>query len=238
MAAALAVVALAVGTVFFIPAAHAGSGPFTYKLKLYEQDYSGKINLNGAQGTLKFSSNQPSFKFAFAGTGLAPDTQYSLIRSREPGITLPYRCDVIGSGTANAYGNLSFSGSYQFNMTLISARILLVPANVIGPRQPDGAWSLLPQTSFPKCLFGQESITYNYTGAPSPLLGGVNMRPPGIAFDDLGPKAADPAIDFTLMGIDPSQPLEAGNRSQPLVKYQLSELYAAKPVVLVFGAFT
>jgi hypothetical protein len=225
--------------------AMAGKGPHFDKLKLFEQDALGIINQEGARGNLHFTSEGPSFTFEFEGDGLTPTADYSLIRSREPGVTLPYRFDVIGKGTSDSRGSLGFSGSYPFNMTLISAQILLVPTEVIGSQQPDGAFSLLTLTTFPRCLFGQGSIRYTYTGTTTPLQGGSNFRPkvstpppPLTAWDVLGPKAGDMAIDFTLMGIDPGQPLANGNNDQLLTRYELSELCAAKPVVLVVGAYT
>jgi hypothetical protein len=221
----------------FAPATAGQEKPFDH-LKLYEQDYLGKINSDGAQGNLKFILSGPNFEFQFGGEGLNRNTPYSLIRSREPGITLPYRFDVIGEGTSDSSGRLNFSDSYPFNMTLISAQMLLIPTEAIGPQQPDGAFSLLPLTSFPKCLFGHGSISYTYTGTTVPLIGGSDWRPQPINWEEFGPKANDVAIDFTLMGIDPSQPLATGNTAQALTRYKLSELWAAKPVVLVFGAYT
>jgi hypothetical protein len=236
---------LGIGAFLFCVPAMAGGGSNKDKLKLCEQDSLGRINQQGALGNLNFTSAGPSFTFEFEGDGLTPTTDYSLIRSREPGVTLPYRFDVIGEGTSDSRGNLEFSGSYPLNMTLISAQILLVPTAVIGPQHPDGAFSLLPQTTFPKCLFGQGAISYTYTGATAPLQGGNYLRPqlntppaPLTTWDLLGPKAGDVAIDFTLLGIDPSQPLANGNKAQTLTRYKLSELCAAKPVVLVFGAYT
>jgi hypothetical protein len=236
---------LGIGVFLSFAPAMAGRGSKIDKLKLFEQDALGRINQQGARGQLSFTSAGPSFTFEFEGDGLPPAKNYSLIRSREPGVTLPYRFDVIGQGTSDSGGNLEFSGSYPFNMTLISAQILLIPTEVIGPQQQDEAFSLLPLTSFPKCLFGQGAISYTYTGATAPLLGGNYLRPqlnpppaPLTTWDLLGPKAGDAAIDFTLLGIDPSQPIANGNKAQALTRYKLSELCAAKPVVLVFGAYT
>jgi hypothetical protein len=218
--------------------AKAGNVPAFDKLDFFEQDSFGRINQQGAKGHLKYTTAGPSFQFNFEGVGLASKTDYSLIRSREPGITLPYRFDVIGEETSDSQGNLNFSGSYAFNMTLISAQILMVPTQVIGPQQPDGAYSLATLTTFPKSLFGQGAISYTYTGATVQLQAGSDQRPQVSSWDVLGPKVNDPAIDFTLMGIDPTQPLATGNAAQALTKYKLSELCAAKPVVLVFGAYT
>jgi hypothetical protein len=237
---------LGIGTFLSYVPAMAGVGNNRDNLKLFEQDALGRINQQGAKGNLDFTTAGPSFNFEFEGDGLPPTTDYSLIRSREPGVTLPYRFDVIGKGTSNLSGSLEISGSYAFNMTLISAQILLVPTSVIGPPQPDGALSLLPQTSFPRCLFGQGAISYTYTGVTTPLQGGNCFRPqvspppkPLTSWDLFGPKVGEVAIDFTVMGMDPAtQSLVTGNTAQPLTTYKLSELCAAKPVVLVFGAFT
>jgi hypothetical protein len=232
---AIAVFALLVlcSLVSFTPA---NAGKTVYStLKLNQQDWLGKIVSDGAKGQLKFIPAGPTFQFAFGATGLDPETGYSLLRSRAPEVVLDSRFDVIGSGTSDAVGNLSIKDSYNFNMTIIAAKIILIPTNQLIKKE-DGSWAL-QATGYPdKYLFSQDSISYVYTN--SALKGGDIQRPQVSSFDDLGPQVGDKAVDFTLLGIDPAEKLKAGNLSQPLKTYRLNDLLETKPVVLVFGAFT
>lgn len=200
-------------------------------VKLYEQDSLGRINEKGAWGTLKYNLVGPSFEFMFNGERFAPNTSYTLIRSREPEIKVPNRFEAIASGTADKYGNLHITGSYQFGMSLISANILLLPTAEAAPGTP------LKYLS--KYLFSLNPISYEDT--TTDLKCGDNQSPgpptPGSPnWDALGLQIGDKAVDFTLFGIN--GPLKDGNEDQPLQEFTLSDLLLKKPVVLIFGAFT
>jgi hypothetical protein len=202
-------------------------------VKLYEQDSLGRMNEKGAWGTLKFNLVGPSFEFTFNGERFAPNINYTLICSREPEIKVPNRFEAIASGTADKYGNLHIAGLYQFNMSLISANILLLPTAEAVPDKP------LKYLS--KYLFGVAPISYEDT--TTDLKCGDNQSPgppvPGEPnWDALGLQIGDKAVDFTLFGIESPESLTDGNKPQPLQEFTLSDLLLDKPVVLTFGAFT
>jgi hypothetical protein len=234
-ATAIAVfVLLVLGSLVYFAPANAGKSNYG-NLDLNQQDWLGKIVPGGAQGTLKFTLSGPTFEFTLNAEKLDPNTGYSMLRSRAPEVVLDSRFDVIGSGTSDSGGNLSIKDSYNFNMTIIAAKVILIPTNQL-VKQEDGSWAL-QATGYPdKYLFSQDSISFVDTN--SALIGGDIQRPQVSSFDDLGPQVGDKAINFTLLGIDPAEELKAGNLSQPLKTYRLSDLLETKPVVLVFGAFT
>ncbi len=210
-------------------------------LDFFEMDSLGKVVVNGAQGKLRYNLSGPSFKFSFNGRKLLPGLDYTLIRSREPEITWPNRYEVLGKATADSYGNLTITDSYKFGMDLLAAKFLLIPSKFVPDNHADPNASI-PVRYASKFLVGQGAISFEDT--TSDLKCGASLRPevlglPGASsFDLLGPQTGDKAVDFTLWGIEGPETLTAGNKSQPLTQYTLSELLKTKPVLLVFGAFT
>ena len=197
-------------------------------LDLYEIDASNRLVPDGAQGKLRYNLSGASFDFVFTGTRLDPNTEYTIIWSREPDMMIPSRFEIIGTGISDGSGGLYIVGSHTFNADLLSARILLIPSQYENPDRPI--------EHLEKFLIGQVPITFEEDAAH--LKCGTNLRPEAPSFDALGPQAGDKAVDFTLWGFEPKDLNPVGNASQPLEKYTLSELLETKPVVLVFGAFT
>jgi hypothetical protein len=224
-ATAIAVFALLVlcSLVSFTPA-NAGKTDYD-KLDLYQQDWLGKIVPHGAQGKLKFTLSGPSFQFAFEGERLDQNKGYSLLRSWEPDLLLPNRFEVIGSGTADAHGNLHISGSYNFNADLLSAVILLIPTDEIS-QQADGAWGLLTVNYQSKHLFGEASISFDDTTAALKR-GGKSPPYSPASFDQQGLQIGQKAADFTLISA-------VGDK---VSLYQLLQT-TNKPVFLQTGSFT
>lgn len=195
------------------------------KVLFYEQNSRGQIIEGGAKGQLMHNLTGRSFDFNFSASKLDKNTGYTLIFSREPEVMLPARYQEIGTGISDSGGNLSFSGSFNFEMDLLAARLILIPTE-----QPPDA----PLTYSGKYLFAAGAIAFDDT--KSWLLCGGNQSPgPG---DSLGLHAGDKAIDFSLEGIAGPAVLTAGNAEQPLTPYTLSKLLESKPVLLVNGAFS
>ncbi len=184
-------------------------------LELYQQDSSGSIIGDGARGKMKFNLAGSDFGFLFNGHRLDPNTPYTLMRSREPLLTLPYRFEVMASGQSNGGGNLHIAGSYNFDIDLVTAKFLLVPA-IAGS-------STKHLVGF---LVGDEgSIGYDdkdtdlKCGCQSALITGPRD------FDPLGLPIGTKGVDFTLSSTEG-------------VRYTLSGLLKDKPVVLITGAYT
>lgn len=201
--------------------AHASTG----KVQFFEQNALGVFIEGGAKGQLAYSLAGPSFNFSFSASKLDKSTNYSLILSREPEVMLPNRYEVIATKKSDSGGNLNFSGSFKFDMDLLSARLLLIPTDL----DPAGAL-----TDAGKYLFAAGTIQYDNT--ESDLICGGNQSPG--PSDLLGLHKGDHAINFSLYGIENQEALTAGNAEQPLKLFTLSELLEEKPVLLVNGAFT
>jgi hypothetical protein len=197
-------------------------------VEFYEMDASGGVVPDGAKGKLQYKQSGPSFDFVFNAQRLEPNTDYTLIRSREPEVAIPNRAEVICRGVSNAAGNLHMADSYKFNLDLLSAKFLLIPSQYENP--------LRPIEHLEKFLCCQTPVTYDETA--SELKCGAFMRPEAPSFDALGPHAGDKAVDFTLWGFKPENLNPVGNAPQPLEQFTLSELLKDKPVLLVVGAFT
>ena len=58
------------------------------KLDLYEQDAYGQIIQDGAKGKLEYTLAGPNLVFEFKASGLDRNTEYALIRSREPEVVI------------------------------------------------------------------------------------------------------------------------------------------------------
>lgn len=195
-------------------------------LELYQIDVSGAVASSGAKGEMAYNLSGDRFQFVFTGTKLEPNTEYTLIRSLEPEVTLPSRFEILASGTANAGGSLYIADSYRFNLNLLSARILLIPSQYENSDRPI--------EHLEKFLVGQTPISFEDNEAL--LKSGANLRPEDPNFDALGPQAGEQAPDFTLYGIENANLV--GNAAQALTPFTLSELLKTKHVLLVNGAFT
>ncbi|MDI6853494.1 MAG: hypothetical protein QME75_07830 [Deltaproteobacteria bacterium] len=196
--------------------------------EFYEIDASGAVVPDGAKGKLQYKQSGPSFDFVFNAQRLEPNTEYALIWSREPEVTIPNKAEVICRGVSNGAGNLNMADSYKFNLDLLSAKFLLIPSRYENP--------LRPIEHLENFLLCQTPVSFEETG--SELKCGAFMRPEAPDFDALGPNAGDKAVDFTLWGFKPENLNPVGNAPQPLEKFTLSELLKEKPVLLVVGAFT
>jgi hypothetical protein len=222
------------------------------KLNLYEQDAYGQIIEGGANGQLEYALTGPNLIFEFKAAGLDPNTEYALIRSREPDVILPARYEIIAKKNSDVYGKLKIESSFNFQMSILSAKILLVPTSIYPdpPAQPKPLGQVpdpLPSTDITysgKFLIGNGSIRslefeYIYSHEDLVKFGlicGGNLSPG--PSDQNGLQVGDQVIDFTLFGIKGGATLTAGNQEQPLDPFTLSELYKDKPVLLVNGAFT
>jgi hypothetical protein len=200
----------------------------TASVEFYEMDASGGVVPDGAKGKLQYKQSGPSFDFVFNAQRLDPNTDYSLIWSREPEVAIPNRAEVICRGASNGAGNLHMADSYKFNADLFSAKFLLIPSQYENP--------LRPIEHLDNFLCCQTPITFD--DSDSELKCGAFLRPEAPTFDSLGPNAGDKAVDFTLWGFKPENLNKVGNAEQPLEKFTLSELLKEKPVLLVNGAFT
>ena len=187
-------------------------------IRLYQNDLWGNKIEEGAHGKLEFNTTGPDFEFIFKGELLEPNLSYALIRSREPGTSLPYRFEHIVQGISDDDGDLYISGSYDFNIDLISAKFLLVPEYLLD----------LPANGRPgpsgKYISGQGLIGYNDTDTD--LQCGCQSSGAS-GFDQLGIQKGEKAIDFTLRNLE--------NEDFNLYQFLLTE---NKPLVLIFGAYT
>lgn len=92
------------------------------------------IDFTGPMGTLTYGVKDKTFKYSFNATGLVAGTAYSLIHYVDP---WPGNgtgsVGLIGSGTSDEAGVLSFSGDQEFGANLINAKIWLVPSGNYNP---------------------------------------------------------------------------------------------------------
>lgn len=124
------------------------------RLYLYEKDSGWVIVPGGAWGLLTYNFKGHTFDYTFNATGLKQlGTGYSLIYYPEPQTTWPHPVIVIDSGTSDGSGNLSLTGSYEFNADLNNAKIWLVlSGDIVG-----GSLSGWQPTEY---LFEHNLITY------------------------------------------------------------------------------
>jgi len=111
----------------------------------------------GATGVLYFSPAGALFDFDFNAEGLASGTSYTLIYYPDPWPGNGLIC--LGSGTADADGDLHLVGSPEINADLTAAKIWLVlsaDVNCVGQQMID--WHPADY------LFEETLITYNDTG--------------------------------------------------------------------------
>ncbi len=106
-----------------------GTGPGQLSRKLFLDDKTGEPDwhfiANGTWGLLKWDA---AGNYSFAAQGLTPGTGYTLIHYPEPQTTWPWPVNAIASGTSDAGGKLSLSGTLP---AVSSGKIWLVLTNDI-----------------------------------------------------------------------------------------------------------
>ena len=105
-------------------------------LIVFDDDGDGILSNNTDSdtfGTLDYNSTGPTFDYTFNGhhlERLAGDVEYSLVWYKEGYTAWSGEVEVIDSSTASG-GELTLTGSHDFNANLVGAKIWLVPSSYI-----------------------------------------------------------------------------------------------------------